>query len=404
MRDQGKLITGVVVGAGAMYLLDPDRGARRRSLLRDRGVHAGHKLGDGLAATARDARNRTRGTAAALRARFRTEEPGDEVLHERVRSAIGRVVSHPGAIAVVVTGDRVTLTGQVLADEVDELIQTVAQVRGVSEVRNELEMYQSPAGVPSLQGPGRPRGTRPDVLQNRWAPATRLLAGVAGGVLLAQGIRSRGLVGRSLSAAGVGLLTRALSNTSPRQLVNLGAAGRRGIVVEKTISVSAPVEQVWELWSNFENFPRFMTHLREVRKIDEGRSHWVAAGPAGIPIEWDAIITDWVPQQFIGWASVEGSTIETTGQVRFRPASGGSTEIDVRMEYSPPAGAAGHAIASLLGSDPKRAMDDDLVRLKSLLEEGKTRAAGEEVHLEEVSGQQSSAEPKKGGSTRRRKS
>src|SRR5918992_603391 len=175
MRDQGKLITGVVVGAGAMYLLDPERGARRRSLLRDRGVHAGHKLGDGLAATARDARNRTRGTAAALRARFRTDEPGEEVLHERVRSAIGRVVSHPGAIVVVVTGDRITLTGQVLADEVDRLVQTVAQVRGVSEVRNELEIHQSPAGVPSLQGPGRPRGGRLDILQNNWAPATRLL-------------------------------------------------------------------------------------------------------------------------------------------------------------------------------------------------------------------------------------
>ena len=403
MRDQGKLITGVVVGAGAMYLLDPDRGARRRSLLRDRGVHAGHKLGDGLAATARDARNRTRGTAAALRSRFRTEEAGEEVLHERVRSAIGRVVSHPGAITVVVTGDRITLTGQVLADQVDALIQTVARVRGVTEVRNELEIHESAAGVPSLQGPAaRPRGERPDILQDNWAPATRLLAGVAGGVLLAQGIRSRGIVGRSLSAVGIGLLTRAVSNTSPMQLVNLGAARGRGIGVEKTIRVSVPVEQVWELWSNFENFPRFMTHLQEVRKIDEDRSHWVAAGPAGIPIEWDAVITDWVPQQFIGWTSVEDSTVETTGQVRFRPTSGGSTEIDVRMEYSPPAGVAGHAIASLLGTDPKRAMDDDLVRLKSLLEDGKTRADGDEVRLDEVTGQ-SPAAAKKGGSPRRRK-
>ena len=113
MKDQGKLITGVLVGASAMYLLDPDRGARRRSLLRDQGVHAGHKLGDGLAATARDARNRTRGTAAALRARFRSDSPDEDVLHERVRSAIGRAVSHPGAITVVVTGELVTLTGQV---------------------------------------------------------------------------------------------------------------------------------------------------------------------------------------------------------------------------------------------------------------------------------------------------
>jgi hypothetical protein len=91
MRGQAKLIAGMVVGAGAMYLLDPDRGARRRSLLRDQGVHAGHKLGDGLAATARDARNRTIGAAAGLRSRFRRDEADDEVLHERIRSTIGRV-------------------------------------------------------------------------------------------------------------------------------------------------------------------------------------------------------------------------------------------------------------------------------------------------------------------------
>ena len=403
MKDQGKLITGVLVGASAMYLLDPDRGARRRSLLRDQGIHAGHKLGDGLVATARDARNRTRGTAAALRARFRTDEPGEEVLHERVRSAIGRAVSHPRAITVVVTGERITLTGQVLAEEVDALVRTVAEVRGVSEVRNELEVHASPAGVPSFQGSGGPDANGQEIQLDTWPPATRLLAGIAGGALLVQGLRRRGMIGRSLSAVGMGLLTRALGNSLPGQLVSLGAMGKRSIGVEKTIAVDAPADQVWELWSNFENFPRFMTHLREVRKVDEGRSHWVAAGPAGIPVEWDAIVTDWVPRQFIGWASVEGSAIENTGQVRFRPTPGGATEIDVRLEYSPPAGAAGHAIAALLGSDPKRAMDNDLVRLKSLLEEGKTRGEEGEVRLEEVTARGSAPAAKKRGPGRRRK-
>jgi uncharacterized membrane protein len=187
-------------------------------------------------------------------------------------------------------------------------------------------------------------------------------------------------------------------------LVNPGAGGKRGIAVETTIAVDAPLDRVWELWSNFENFPRFMTHLREVRKLDEGRSHWVAVGPAGIPVEWDAVVTDWVPRQFIGWASVEGSAVEHTGQVRFRSNQSGSTEIDVRMEYTPPAGAAGHAFASVLGSDPKQAMDDDLVRLKALLEEGKTRAAEGEVHLAEVTTAGSGAGAKKRGSGRRQKS
>lgn len=334
MKDQGKLITGVVVGASAMYLLDPDRGAGRRALLREQGAQVGHKLGDGLGATARDARSRTRSTAAALRARFKSEASDEEVEHAGERARTGRL----------------------------------------------------------------------DLLQDSWAPATRLLVGIAGGVLLAQGIRSRGIIGRSLSAVGIGLVTRAVSHSSPRQLLKLATAAWRGISVEKTITVGVPVEQVWELWNNFENFPRFMTHLQEVRKIDEGRSHWVAAGPAGMPVEWDALVTDWVPQQFIGWTSAEGSSVETTGQVRFRPISSESTEIDVRMEYHPPAGVAGHAIASLFGTDPKRAMDEDLVRLKIMLEDGTTRAAADEVRGDEPTGQGGSGGAKKRAARRRRKS
>lgn len=396
MEGQGKLIAGMVLGAGAMYLLDPDRGARRRSLLRDQGVHAGHKLGDGLAATARDARNRTVGAAAELRSRFRDDRIDDEVLHDRVRSAIGRVVSHPGAIAVTVSEGRVTLSGHVLADEVDDLIDRVERVRGVSEVRNELEMHRSANGVPALQGAGRPREQRAELLQENWAPTTRLVVGTIGGLLALKAARTKGPAGRTLSVLGLGLVARAASNLPPRRLVGLGA-GPRVIDVQKTIRVAAPIERVWELWSNFENFPRFMSHLREVRKIDPDRSHWVAVGPAGVPVEWDAIVTDLVPNQLIAWKSVDGSTVETAGRVRFQPTSDGGTEIDVQMSYNPPAGAIGHAVASFFGTDPKRAMDEDMVRLKSLLEEGKTRADGEPVHLDEVTsspmGSRSSRQP-----------
>jgi uncharacterized membrane protein len=402
MTGQDKLIAGMVVGAGAMYLLDPDRGARRRSLFWDQGVHVSHKLGDGLAATARDARNRTAGAAAELRSRFRADEADDEVLHERVRSAIGRAVSHPSAITVLVSDGRVTLTGPVLADEVDDLIERVKEVRGVKEVGNELEIHPSADGVPQLQGIGRSRQQRPELLQDNWAPATRLFMGTLGGILALRGARAKGPGGKALSLIGLGLLTRAATNVPPRRLVGLGT-GRRAIEVQKTIRVAAPVERVWELWSDFENFPRFMSHLREVRKIDEGRSHWIAVGPAGVPVEWDAIVTDWVPNQLIAWKSVEGSTLETTGRVRFQPTPEGETEIEVQMSYNPPAGAVGHAVATLFGADPKRAMDEDLVRLKSLLEEGKTRADGEPIRLEEVTANNPSTQPAKGSGAKRQR-
>jgi uncharacterized membrane protein len=381
MKREGKLMRGMLLGAGAMYLLDPDRGARRRSLLRDQLVHAGHKLGDGMAATARDTRNRAAGVAAELKARLHEDEVDDTVLHERVRSAIGRAVSHPGSISVTTFEGQVTLSGQVLADEVGDLMRQVEQVRGVREVRNQLEMYRSSEGVSSLQGSGR----RPDQrsAMPNWRPAVRLAVGALGGLLAVKGLRRTGLRGNALTAAGAGLLSRAITNRSSRG-VFAGATGAQDIQIQKTIRVNAPLEQVWELWSNFENLPRFMTHLREVRRTYKNRSHWVAAGPAGIPVEWDAVVTEWVPNECIAWSSVEGSMVDTAGRVSFAQMPEGTIQIDVNMSYTPPAGAVGHAVAALFGTDPKRAMDEDMVRFKSLLEQGKTTAESKPVHLEEV--------------------
>jgi uncharacterized membrane protein/osmotically-inducible protein OsmY len=364
MAGQGKLFTGVVVGAGAMYLLDPDRGARRRSLLRDQGIHAGHKVRNELAGAARGARNRTAGAAAELRSRFQQDQASDEILAERVRSAIGRAVSHPSAIAVNVFEGRATLEGHVLVDELPELMRRVGRVRGVSEVRNELEMHATAENVPALQGVGhRPLAQRQGDLQR----VTRLLIGTTGGLLAAQGVRKGGASGVALSALGAGLLAGAVG--FDRSWGPIGLRGRRhSVAVEKTLIIGAPVEVVWGLWSNFENFPRFMAHVREVRKIDEGHSHWVGVGPGGVSMEWDAIVTDWVPRQFIGWTSIQGSEVATTGQVRFRGAADNQTEMDIRLEYAPPAGVVGHSVASLLGDNPKQAMDGDLARLKSLLE------------------------------------
>jgi uncharacterized membrane protein len=381
MKREGKLMRGMLLGAGAMYLLDPDRGARRRSLLRDRLVHAGHKLGDGVSATARDTRNRAVGVAAELRSRLHENEVDDTVLHERVRSAVGRAVSHPGSISVTAFEGQVTLSGQVLASEVDDLIRQVEQVRGVREVRNQLEMHRSPDGVSSLQGSGR----RPDrgwATQN-WPPSVRLAVGALGSMLAVNGLRRSGLSGNALTAAGASLLSRAITSRSSRGIFG-DRTGVQAIDIQKTIRVNAPLEQVWELWSNFENFPRFMTHLREVRRTYKNRSHWVAAGPAGIPVEWDAVVTEWVPNESIAWSSVEGSMVDTAGRVSFTPMPDDTIQIDVRMSYNPPGGAIGHAVAALFGADPRRAMDEDMVRLKSLLEEGKTTGQGEPVHVEEV--------------------
>jgi osmotically-inducible protein OsmY len=156
MSGEGKFISGLLLGLGLGYLLDPDRGARRRALARDKVTHASSKLADGVKATATDLRNRAGGVAAELRSKVSSEQVGDEVLHERVRSAIGRAVSHAGAVTVSAHQGRVTLQGQVVEDELNGLLRTARQVRGVSELVNELEVHAEPGNTPALQG--TPRG------------------------------------------------------------------------------------------------------------------------------------------------------------------------------------------------------------------------------------------------------
>jgi uncharacterized membrane protein len=114
-----------------------------------------------------------------------------------------------------------------------------------------------------------------------------------------------------------------------------------------------------------------MSHIRDVSKNNGDTSHWVAVGPLGTTVEWDAQVTEDIPNQVIAWKSVRGASVGSAGRVRFVPTPEG-TRLDIRLAYNPPAGAIGHAVASFFGADPKHAMNDDLLRLKTLLEEGKT--------------------------------
>jgi hypothetical protein len=209
MKDSGKLLGGVLLGAGAMYVLDPDRGARRRALIRDQGIRASRKLGEGVGAAARDVRNRSTGAAAELSSRLKRDQAGDEIVQERVRSALGRVASHPGAVDVAVYSRRVILSGAVPATELDSILRAIRRVRGVREVENQLEVYEGTEGVPSLQGSGRlPRGGI------QMSPAGRLLLALVGSAVAAAGLRNRGGVGTALTMLGLAGVCQAVLNLS----------------------------------------------------------------------------------------------------------------------------------------------------------------------------------------------
>jgi uncharacterized membrane protein len=364
-----RVLGGMGVGAGLMYLFDPDRGARRRSLAHDKVVSYVHRSGEAIGKTSRDLTNRTRGVVASARSRFHSEEPVDQALEGRVRAKLGRFVSHPHAIDVRAEAGRVTLAGPILADEVSGLLRAVSKVPGVLEVDDQLELHEDADAMPALQGGVRRPGETFELRQEHWSPAARLLVGAAGGGLAVFGARRRDALGATLSGLGLAMLARGITNLETKRLIGTGG-GRRAVDLQKTIGVAAPVERVFDLWSRYENFPLFMSHVREVRDLGDGRSHWIVDGPAGKTIEWDAVITSTVPNERIAWKTVEGEPVASAGVVTFEPTEGGGTRVDVRMTYNPPAGALGHVFATLLGADPSRQMDDDLMRMKSFLETG----------------------------------
>jgi hypothetical protein len=149
-------IIAATVGGVAMYVFDPQTGRRRRSMLRDQFFGRGHDVERFLRRRVRWTGDRLYGAAAQARAALDGGEPAsDRRIADRVRAAMGRVVSAPGAIDVNVAAGNVLLTGHVMAGERDRLLAAVADVQGVERVSDQLAAYDEPGRVPELQGAGR---------------------------------------------------------------------------------------------------------------------------------------------------------------------------------------------------------------------------------------------------------
>lgn len=378
-RGYSLLLGGLGLGAGLMYLFDPDRGRRRRAHLRDRAAGVVHDAEQAAGKTARDLAHRGQGLLAQARSCFEREVGAEpDVLEQRVRSEIGRVVSHPGSIDVTCYDGSVVLMGLILEKELHPLLDAVRKVKGVKSTTDWLCEVPTAEHISGLQG-GVPRtGRRFELMQENWSPAARLLAGVAGGLLASWGAPRRDLAGLASTAAGVALVTRAWTNADLRRLIGLGRYAAP-IALQKTLRIDAPVAELFEFWRDPENYPRVFAHVREVKKVGENLYRWSVAGPAGTHVGWEGTITRMVPNELLEFRSVAGSLVENAGVVRLDPNYDGSTRLHIRMFYQPPAGLVGHWIAELFGADPKSALDEDLARLKSLFERGKTRAHGETV-------------------------
>ena len=209
----------------------------------------------------------------------------------------------------------------------------------------------------------------------RWAGVAMATA------VVAFGLSRRSLSGAALAAAAAPLAYRGVTGAWPgfsngMADTRVALSGGRGFHVREAIRLEVPIEVVYVFWRRLENLPLFMTHIQDVRDLGGGRSHWVAEGPADIPVEWDAEIINDVPNEVIGWRSIAGSDIATAGSVHFSTArQGRSTQVSVNLQYAAPGGRASRLLAFVLGRDPAHMIREDLRRVKQLLEAGEVPRA-----------------------------
>ena len=208
-------------------------------------------------------------------------------------------------------------------------------------------------------GNARSRGSH----SSRWRAEFVLpwAAVLGGGALAAYGLSRKSLSGAALAAVGTfGAVAGARRGALPASTIH----------VQKSFTIDRPAEELYSYWHNFENLPHFMRHLKSV--TSRGRySHWVANGPMGVPVEWDAELLDEKPGEYLVWRSLPGSGISNRGSVEFRPAPNGSgTEVTVALTYRNPGGKLGKAMAKLFGREPEQQVREDLRRFKALMETG----------------------------------
>ena len=207
----------------------------------------------------------------------------------------------------------------------------------------------------------------------------RMISALVGGALVAWGTMRRSLPGLGLAAAGGALAWRALSghcmlyralgmDTRER---DRATRGNLGVKIDRSIDINAPPQRVYAFWRRFENLPRILSNVESVRTAGDSRSHWTVKAVGGTTVEWDAEIINDKPNELIAWQSVPGASITNAGSVRFEPMEDGRrTRIHVSLQYDPPGGQIGHAVASLLHADAGTQVQQDLANFKQAFEAG----------------------------------
>jgi hypothetical protein len=211
---------GAGLGAGLMYLLDPQGGRGRRAVARDKSVSAIKNGGKAAAKTSRHLGNKTKGLVSQAGSKLRGSDllEDGEALLKQVRRKIRRTASHPMAVEVVVREGNVVLHGLILASELEGLLAAIRTIEGIAAIENQLEIHESAEDLAAYRNGAK-----------RWVgPATRVLTGGTGSALAYAGLKRKDPLGAALGALGLGLLAHGLTNFDPKRLTSRLSRSKNG--------------------------------------------------------------------------------------------------------------------------------------------------------------------------------
>lgn len=362
MLRTNPLLTGLALGAGAMYFFDAAQGVRRRKLAADQLNHLIHGCVHDFDVAWRDLKNRVQGTAAEARRALNFSEVPDEVLVQRVRAQLGHYTTHARSIEVQSSNGHVVLRGPVSGGELFGLLRAIGAIPGVRTVTDELVIEQ-----PGENGAGRQQlaAAAANIASANWAPGTKLLVGGGGALLLANCLmsRRRSLTDVALGCLGFGMLMRSVGPTSQ------GAASSwQRVEFHKTLAVHAPVEKVFGFLTRPENWLSITTKIQNLRWLGDDAFAKDIALP-GMNLTCLERISCVKENECFVTESLPDSMLAYNKELHFERA-GDNTRLHLKFSYSPPAGAIGHAAASMFGLDAKSFFDDFLMRAKTYLETG----------------------------------
>lgn len=195
-------------------------------------------------------------------------------------------------------------------------------------------------------------------------------SGSGGDILSNINLNKGTLLGALGALAGGALLFRGLKGSWPFS----GGTGSAPKIVDLSTkqTINKSREELYAYWRNLDNLPNFMSHLEEVRELDDKRSTWTAKIPGGLgTVEWDAEIVRERTNHLLAWRSLPGAEIENAGEVRFETAPGGKgTVVETTISYRPPAGELGGYAAKLFNPAFEKTVKTDLQEFKKYMEKG----------------------------------